>query len=319
MHLIIIKKQTKNTSLTLKGYGGKMAFTRKLVIRVASILLFAALIGLLYVYLPTRATRVLAFQDSGKFSKESEAASESQRKLIKKELKSSHEHPWAGQYYYGDGLGVNLQLDLAPRSGFVFTWHGCFGLYDLNYGKVEETGGRIKLVFKFPNDKKGFQGTPSELIPVLWGERHYLVPPDSIVDFTNAINAGFEPRSGLHGRFLLKGGDELKAVRGKPDLPSQYSAYLLEHPVEAEISSVNESRVDDLWRIVNIGLNVGTAQGVKAGMEFWVSAPDCLYGNARITDVGSTQSQATLTIFEADYKSHVPSPGWKLSTHAGPE
>jgi hypothetical protein len=226
-----------------------MAFTRKLAIRAASILLSAALVWFLYLNLPTQATRVLAFRDWGKFSKKSEAASEAQRKLIEQELKSLHEHPWAGHYYYGDGLGVNVRLDLAPRSGFVFTWHGCLGLYDLNYGKVEETGGRVKLVFRFPNDQKGFQGIASELIPVFWGERHYLIPPDRVVDFTNAINAGFEPRSGLHGRFLLNGGDELKPVRGKPNIPSQYSAYLLEHPIEAEISSVKESRVEDSERI----------------------------------------------------------------------
>jgi hypothetical protein len=296
-----------------------MAFTRKLAIRAASILLLTAFVWLLYLNLPTRVTRVLAFQDWGKFSKKSEAALEVQRKLIDQELKSLHEHPWAGHYYYGDGLGVNVRLDLAPRSGFVFTWHGCLGLYDLNYGKVEETGGQVKLVFKFPNDQKGFQGIASELIPVLWGARHYLIPADGIVDFANAINAGFEPRSGLQGRFLLRDGDELKPVSGKPNVPSEYSAYLLDHPIEAEISSVKESRVEDLWRIVNIQLNVGTAQGVKTGMEFWVSTPDCLYGNARITDVGSAQSHATLKIFEADYKSNVPSPGWRLSTHAGPE
>lgn len=297
----------------------KAVFVRQNIIRVAFVLLSVALVVFLYLNLPTRATRVLAFRDWGKFSKKAEAASEAQRKLIERELSSLHEHPWAGHYYYGDGLGVNVRLDLAPRSGFVFTWHGCLGLYDLNYGKVEETGGRVKLVFRFPNDKKGFQGIAPELIPVLWGERHYLVPPDRVVDFANAINAGFEPRSGLHGRFLLSGGDELKPVRGKPNIPSEYSAYLLEHPIEAEISSVKESRVEDSERITNAVLNVGTAQGVKSGMEFWVYAPERLYGNARITDVGSTQSLATLKMFEADCKSHVPSPGWKLSTHAGPE
>src|SRR6267154_4085537 len=59
-----------------------MAFTRKLAIRAASILLSAALVWFLYLNLPTQATRVLAFRDWGKFSKKSEAASEAQRKLI---------------------------------------------------------------------------------------------------------------------------------------------------------------------------------------------------------------------------------------------
>jgi hypothetical protein len=289
---------------------------RRYGIWVLSVLLLAGVLGFAFVNLPTQ---FAAVKDWKKFSMKSKAAAEAKRELIRQELGSLKTHPWAGEYYYGDGLGVNVDLSLAPKSGFVFTWNGCLGLYDLNYGKVEETEGRVKLVFRFPNDQKGFQGIASALIPVLWGERHYLIPPDRVVDFTNAINAGFEPRSGLHGRFLLNGGDELKPVRGRPNIPSQYSTYLLGHLIEAEISSVKKSRVEDSERITNVVPNVGTAQGVKPGMEFWVHIPERLYGNARITDVSSTQSLATLKMFEADCKSHVPSPGWKLSTHAGPE
>jgi len=38
---------------------------------------------------------------------------------------------------------------------------------------------------------------------------------------------------------------------------------------------------------------------------------------ARVTSVGSSHSEATIDQYEADGKSHLPSPGWKLSTHAG--
>jgi hypothetical protein len=70
-----------------------------------------------------------------------------------RELKTLKAHAWAGKYHYGDGLGVNVDLSLAPKSGFVFTWHGCLGLYDLNYGGVEEADGRIrhKAVHGQPN------------------------------------------------------------------------------------------------------------------------------------------------------------------------
>jgi len=255
-------------------------------------------------------------KDVKKFSKKSEANLEAKRALIQQELQTLKAHPWAGEYYYGDGLGVNVDLSLAPKSGFAFTWNGCLGLYDLNYGDVVETDGRIRLVLRLPNESEGFRGIAPEFIPVVWGERHYLISPEEVVKFANAINAGFEPRGGAGGRFLLRRDDVSKSVSGFPNLPPQYSEYLLKQPIEAEISSVKESRIEGSERITTAVLNVGTAQGVRQGMEFWVYEPSAIYGLAQITSVGSSYSEATIDQYEAD-KPRLPSPGWKLSTHVG--
>ena len=85
------------------------------------------------------------------------ATSEEQTKRIQLELRHLKNHDWAGEYFFGDGLGVNVSLALAPDSGFVFSWHGCLGLYDLNYGAVEFSNGTIKLRFKYPNKRVGFR------------------------------------------------------------------------------------------------------------------------------------------------------------------
>src|ERR1700742_7690 len=68
--------------------------------------------------------------------------------LIRKEIAKLRKHEWAGEYACG-GLGRNLRLILAPRSGFVFTWHGCTGLYDLNYGDARFEDGIVKLAFTY--------------------------------------------------------------------------------------------------------------------------------------------------------------------------
>jgi hypothetical protein len=39
-----------------------------------------------------------------------------------------------GQYYLGDGLGVNCSLELHPDHRFRFVWRGCLGMYDRNQG-----------------------------------------------------------------------------------------------------------------------------------------------------------------------------------------
>lgn len=253
-------------------------------------------------------------KEEEKLSKKARTASEAKKDQINQELKSLKGHAWAGRYYEGDGEGVNVDLNLAPKSGFVFTWNGCLGLYDLNYGDVVETDGKIRLVFKYPNVREGFQGIAPELIPINWGERHYLIPADRFVDFANDINAGVEPRKSTWGSFLLRRGDELKAVSGKPTLPQEYSDYLLKDPIKAEISSIKGRRLEDSRRITTVVLNVGSAQGVKQGMEFYVYSPSTLFCSARITSVDSSSSEARIVQYDFEEKYGRPSLDWKMST-----
>jgi hypothetical protein len=284
---------------------------------------YAAWVG--YIFLLATSVPFLALnlrgqsnsEDDGKFSKESKATSEKKKRLISQELSSLKGHPWAGKYYYGDGLGVNVDLSLAPNSGFVFTWNGCLGLYDLNYGDVVEADGKIRLVLKFPNDRQGFQGIAAELTPVVWGERHYLIPADEIVNFANAINAGFEPSKGRSWRFLLRAGDERRVVRGQPNIPAQYSDYLLKNPIRAQIASIKESHLESSSRITTVVLDVGNAQGVKQGMEFHVYSPSRIFESAEIINVNPSSSEAIIIQREVDEKYGRPSTDWKLSTSVG--
>lgn len=142
------------------------------------------------------------------------------------EIQSLGNHEWAGEYCAGEGLGENVTLALAPRSGFVFERHGSGGLYDRNYGSVAVAGGRIKLSFKFKNNRSDTRGIASFFYPVKWGERHYLIPADDLAGFCDAIRSGREPRKIHLGHYLLRRGDEDKKVEGKPDLPGDYANYL---------------------------------------------------------------------------------------------
>jgi hypothetical protein len=275
---------------------------------------FAAFLGLLVLH----SIGQLGWANEDKrFSKQAKATSEAKRGLINQELRILEGHSWAGRYYYGDGLGVNVDLDLAPKSGFVFTWNGCLGLYDLNYGDVAEKDGRIRLIFKYPNDRKGFQGIAPELIPIVWGERRYLIPRDEMVKFANDINAGFEPRKTLWGSFLLRRGDELKDVHGQPSLPPEYTHYLLNDPIRAKISSIKGSRFKESTRITTVVLNVGSEQGVKLGMEFYLYSPSTIFESATISRLDSTSSEAIIIQYGVDEKTERPSLDWKLSTFAG--
>jgi hypothetical protein len=250
-----------------------------------------------------------------KFSKRANANLEARKNQIQEEIKALKTDSWAGDYYYGDGEGVNVDLSLAPKSGFAFTWNGCLGLYDMNYGDVAESSGTIRLVPKLPNERKPFEGIAPELLPVIWGDRHYLIPINEVVAFANAINAGFEPREGSWGMFLLKREDVSKSATGSPSLPYEYSEYLLKHPIDAEISSIKNSVTKESERRTTVVLNVGAAQGVKKGMEFYLYSPSGLYASATVRLVNDSSSDAEVQQC-CDDKADPPAVGWKLSTRA---
>lgn len=128
-----------------------------------------------------------------------EAAVETRRVAIDDEISRAPAHPWAAEYYEGDGLGTNVRLSLAPRSGVAATWTGCLGLYSANLGSVlAEPGGTLKFDFQQAN-KPGFAGFAQRVVPVRWGARRYLIKPNEMADFVAAIHAGYEPRTGVHG------------------------------------------------------------------------------------------------------------------------
>jgi hypothetical protein len=79
--------------------------------------------------------------DLDKRSERAEKTADALRQQVREEIKSLGHHVWAGEYYFGDGLGVNVSLILAPKFGYVFEWRGCLGLYDRNYGAVTSTKG----------------------------------------------------------------------------------------------------------------------------------------------------------------------------------
>jgi hypothetical protein len=268
----------------------------------------------LYIFtsLPAQVPR----QDS-RLSKKGIAAFDTRNTAIERELRRGNQPDWAGEYYYGDGLGVNVSLKLSPRAGFAFTWDGCLGRYDSNFGEVNVENSLIRLVPVYPNQRVGFQGIDTELLPITWGERHYLIPSHRLLEFVNAINGGLEPadwRGGMSPRFLLKRGDEGKAVHGEPNVPDEYLTYILPKPVKATITSVAQTDVTKSQRITTVVLNVGAETGLKKGMELFVSRPR-VYSTATVTTVGEHFSQAVFEQFDRSDRS--PSVGWILSSKLG--
>jgi len=265
----------------------------------------------------TLALPSFAAERNPKLSNEAVARVKELNATIDDEAKGLGAEHWAGRYYHGDGLGVNVTVAMAPKGGFTFEWRACIRVYDRNYGSVTERGHSLVLSPVLPNEQEGFKGTPTEFIPVKWGERRYLIPADDVVGFCNQINSGREPRQYAHGFYLMRSGDEKKAVSGGPEFPPGVEQSLLNAPITAKIIEVGavtsrDSRANWKFYDTKVTLDVGSKQGVVTGMTFHVISPQNVFETARITSVEENKSIATIT--QMGEKRSIPGVNWKLST-----
>jgi hypothetical protein len=228
-------------------------------------------------------------------------------------------HPWAGKYYAGDGTGFNFGIVIAPASGFVYTWSGCMGLYNHNHGLVAQDENHLTLIRCEPEeDENGRTAAPAELVVVPWGERTYLLRPDELTSFYNAVNAGDEPREGSFGSFLLREDDWKKKAEGVPDIPLELRPWLRSEPLKARIAAVGKTRGSGReWEVrqTAIRIDVGRHDGVFVGMEFNVAEPgDHILSTVRVVQVGERQSLAHYEEMFVGKQSPRPVAGWKLSS-----
>lgn len=243
---------------------------------------------------------------------------ERRKALIAAELQASAVG-WSGEYAYGDGLGVNVDFSVAPNSGFIFTWHGCLGLYDLNYGSVDARLDRIVIDPLLPNAPGRLAALPNVLIPVQWGERRYLIGSDQFKDFANAVNSGSERCEEMCSAFLRRVGGDTVQVSGRPAVPREYTHLLLERPIEAQVLKVlgstieREEEVKITWRVTTVQLDVGRENGVWEGMHFH-RGEHRFWEAFAITQVGVRTSVAIIREMSPDGEG--PQPGLALSTRA---
>ncbi len=139
-----------------------------------------------------------------------------------------------GSYYHGNGLGINCYLDVKPEGRFSFLWRGCLGVYDKNEGGAKVVKNHLILTPEQPNDPSDSGGTPTDFVPVRWGERLYLVPKDAGKAFCSLVNEGWEPRSNIHGHVYLRRGDWEKKVTGLPIVPKEWESLFQQKPVDRQ-------------------------------------------------------------------------------------
>jgi hypothetical protein len=244
------------------------------------------------------------------------------RETIRRELSALGAHPWAGEYYEGDGLGANIEVTLAPMSGVAATWNGCLGLYGANRGRVVERAGMLVFGFETPNGK-GFGSFPDAVVPVRWGQRRYLLPESEMAEFVSALHHGIEPRGRVHGRFLLARGDEQKPVSGLPELPVRYRRMIRSQPVLAGVLDARRmigERFGDRMCLARyrVTLDRGHEAGLTEGLRLKAMFPRNVMEEAQVLKTTATRAIAEIEHWETDCKAVDPQPdrSWKFSTGA---
>lgn len=247
-------------------------------------------------------------------------AVEAQRAAIAKENSTNPKTAWAGDYYFGDGLGENVSVSLAPHSGVAATWQGCLGTYGANKGSViPQADGSLLLKYEQPNDQRGF-GFADHVVPVAWGERMYMISEMELPAFASAVNLGDEPREGALGSFLMRNGDERRKVSGLPILPPAQQSLIRDVPLEVGVVSANrvhDNHADPFLCRYRLELDHGANDGLAAGM--YLRETGVRAGN-RITLEQTTPTRAvgTMSLFgdECTERDQRPSTTTRFTTGA---
>lgn len=234
-------------------------------------------------------------------------------------------HEWAGRYYTGDGLGMNVMVCVAPHSGVTYTWHGCMGLYDANHGDIVEEypdGLRVKLAID-PGASR-YQFFSERLYFVRWGDRRYLVPQTKMLNLVNNYNGGSFTRASLFDiplkferREDIRVHHQAAPPPGRPELPDAYARLVLDQSVRFTITDVKTLPPRGVTRNVLVSesrvvIDGGRDRNVFVGMS--INYREGLtFGMIAIESVGETTAEGTIRIFGSSPEQlKPPSPGTVL-------
>lgn len=234
---------------------------------------------------------------------------------IKLEASNLPDDEWVGGYRSFDGPTISTHLAWSPTSGFTVWWENCSRPWTarVNYGSAVFANGSLKLTPELSESSPSSYPIPLEFIPVKWGEQHFLIPSDKIINFAHAVNSTSvqEVES-----FPMKIEDYEKDRKGLPNFPQAYRKYLGMKPITATITGFGPEV--GKWH-PKVILNVGRAEGVVREMKFYSSSPRNIYMQLEVVDVQEHTSVAYIMMatFTNNREGDVePKVGWKLTSRA---
>ena len=255
-----------------------------------------------------------SLKERGSLSLAQQSALQSKRNSINREAALASANEWVGTYLSEDDLTSGSQFDWAPENGFLIWWTTCsYGWRDrVNFGRVDFRDGVLRTTAELGGEGEKVLAPPGDLVPVKWGEQHFLVPLDRLIAFCYATRN--DGRSFEIEEFLLKQNDRDKQRFGLPAVPPPYKKYLVAPPILGMIVGLKTDSA-----LKTFTLNKGRVAGVVEGMKFFAVFPNNVHILAEVVSVRDNDSDAY--VIASGFNNHSekevkPRVGWKVTSRA---
>jgi hypothetical protein len=240
------------------------------------------------------------------------------QKRIEAELTSLQGNEWAGKYWKQLGLINGASFYWSPVSGFAVRSGNDFhrGVETINYGNANFSRNLLTLSPEYLVKNKHNYTISTSFVPVRWGQQHWLIPSDKLIQFIYAVNSGdYEEIDS----FFVKYEDSKKPNDGLPDVPKEYRKYLNRKPIKAKVTNVkiNDAKYSDY----TLTLNVGKSIGVIEEMKFYLINVKNVITTIEVTNVAEHTSTArVISIGTSGFynKEIEPAIGWRFSSKLPP-
>jgi hypothetical protein len=185
-----------------------------------------------------------------------------------------------GTYSFGGCTAESSTLRIEVNGQFAMDARvGCGAPRQHLTGKARINNGYLVLETSQLIDEtlKIFNMYPRAFLPVTWGERHYLVSRDQLLEFCNSVNAGSIPSRWRDYGVYLRDGDENKKAAGRPPLPKECSPFLLAKPLRGKVSTL----IDPYTAVIDVGQD----SGLRPGMELFADLPNSQFESMVVVQV----------------------------------
>lgn len=188
---------------------------------------------------------------------------EQREKRIREDFLRGSASEWEGLYSHGD----HHPDYFAWSQNFGFVAFGSDHMSSptrVNFGKARFENLKLHLEPERSDKDENLEKVALIYVPIKWGERHYLVHPDSIERFAYVVHS--ESEADVMA-FLQKVDDYEKPQTGLPNLPDKYLAIMKLPAINAKVMRLERrAEESDPQRVI---LDKGVRQRVVGGMSFY--------------------------------------------------
>lgn len=205
------------------------------------------------------------------------------------------------------------ELRIDREWGFAFQHDMIWG--DFNWGPLDRTGDELRLLPTIPLCENRCNSPGEQFRIVRWGARRYLVEPERMDAFVNAVNRG----RAVHLRYSFWAREPEGDVpfEGLPALPADVASKLFATPKTGRL--VDAKRIDDPMSespphcTFELRLDAGKTDGVWIGMACFLSDASSIWTCA-VTSVDDASAVAVARCLGRELVHAEPQGGWRWST-----